>query len=101
VDERFSDTMSKDPVYNILWGSWFRPVHEDLLARRHGRLGEKWEGRKSYIRFTTMVCITGSLVYHGIICFFSRNLPIPHFLYFLGGPIVILDGAELETGLRT
>lgn len=77
----------------------------DLCMRIHW-LGvtvdwEKVEGKEKLHSLHDDVCITGSLVYHGIICFFSRGICQFPVFHFMGGSIVILDGAELETGLRT
>jgi hypothetical protein len=78
-----------------------RPVHEDLLARRHGRLGKSGrEGKATFAsrRWSVLLevwCIMVSFVFS--LEEFANSL----FFGFLGGPIVILDGAELETGLRT
>jgi len=63
----------------------------------------KAEGMENPLSFMAIVCITGSTVYH---VFFLFSI-ICHYLsaelvnYLLEGAVVILDGAEVETGSRT
>lgn len=78
---------------------WFGRLSWHGVADRVGKEGEQdREGRKSYIRFTTWICITG----HSVLWCFTLL-----FLFvYLSGPVETpgsgrghLDGVQLELGL--
>lgn len=92
--------MDGSGLFHLLlgWKSWLDPCLRIAglgVAVNWGKVG----GRKSYILFSTLVCITGSLVYCVILLLYSFGGYC--LLLSWEAAMVILDGAEVETGLRT
>jgi hypothetical protein len=61
----------------------------------------KAEGMENPLSFMAIVCITGSTVYHVFFFIICHYLSAELVNYLLEGAVVILDGAEVETGSRT
>lgn len=93
-----------DPGFSLVIGMEIlvRPMSKDFPAWRRGQLGKSRREEKLHsLHDVGLYYWKPGVLCYFIIVFLGRKLSVTFFFFFWEAAMVILDGAEVGTGLRT